>query len=170
MSETVTFRLDDERLQAVLDEAEEEHGSRSEAMREALRRAYVEDDSTTTSVDGDGGLPKAAREGYAALREHANVGERLSLDAAESIIAQRVQLRKDTVRGSVVRKLHGAGWIAVEQGIHEVAIIVGDRAASDGGRNLDVGVLDDRGDDVDAAEVDSRLDELAEATAGGDER
>lgn len=160
-----TVRLDDEELDATVDDLAEEMGSRSEVYREAIRRAYLEEETTATADDHTG-LPKAAREGYEALREHANVGERLAMGAAESIIAQRVQLRKDTVRSSVIRKLHGAGWIDVEQGIHEVGVVVLPRTASDGGRDTDAGDEDRDRDADDVAEAADRLDELAAATGG----
>ena len=158
--------IEDDDLLDALEAAEDEHGSMAEALRHALRTTYAAD---TEAGDGvSTGLPKAAREGYAALREHANPGERLALDAAEGIIAQRIQLRKATVRSSVIRKLHAAGWIDVEQGIHEVGIVVRDRAASDGGRDPDAFDLEaDAGDAKDVADAEARLDELA-AAAGGD--
>jgi hypothetical protein len=158
-----TVRLDDEELVAAIDERAEELGSRSEAYREAVRRAYLE--GTTTDSDDDGAtLPKAAREGYEALREHANAGERMAIDTAESIIAQRVQLRKETVRSSVIQKLHGAGWLAVEQGIHQVSVVLHPRMASDGGHNpddRDADVLDDS--DTDDVDVDAEFDRLESA-------
>ncbi|WP_311171775.1 ribbon-helix-helix protein, CopG family [Halobellus ordinarius] len=161
MSEHVTVRIDDPELAAAIEEAEAEHGSRSEVLREAIRRAYLDDDATATTDDHTG-LPKAAREGYAALREHANHGERLAIGAAESIIAQRVQLRKETVRSSVIRKLHGAGWIAVEQGIHEVGVVLRPQTASDGGQTPDDRDDDpfDGGDDADAIDVGAEFDRL----------
>ena len=164
MTDHITLRVDDPELADAIEKAEAEHGSRSEALREAVRRAYLED-TTTDSNDDDGAtLPKAAREGYEALREHANAGERMAIDTAESIIAQRVQLRKETVRSSVIRKLHGAGWLAVEQGIHQVSVVIRPRTASDGGRDAD-----DRNDDLladsdtDDVDVDAEFDRLESA-------
>ena len=165
-----TVRLDDEELKAAIEERAEELGSRSEAYREAVRRAFLEADETT--ADGEtSGLPKAAREGYAALREHAGPGERMSIDTAESIIAQRVQLRKETVRSSVIRKLHGAGWLAIEQGIHQVSVVIRPQTASDGGRDADDrddDVLDDSDTDADDVDVDAEFERLEAAESGGD--
>jgi hypothetical protein len=154
--------IDDSDLLEALEAAEEEHGSMADALRYALRATYAGDDNVGERVDTE--LPKAAREGYAALREHFNVGDRVALDAAEAIVAQRVQLRKETVRNSVIKKLHNAGWIVVEQGIHEVGIVVRNRAASDGGRNGDDDVFGDDRDNVDESEADEELEQLAEAT------
>jgi hypothetical protein len=154
--------IEDGELLEALEAAEEEHGSMADALRYALRATYAGDDTADERVDT--GLPKAAREGYAALREHVNVGDRMALDAAEAIVAQRVQLRKETVRNSVIKKLHNAGWIVVEQGIHEVGIVVRERAAADGGRNGDDDIFGDDGDGVDEAEADDELEKLTEAT------
>jgi hypothetical protein len=161
--------IDDEELLAALDEAEEQHGSMAEALRHALRTTYADD--TAAGNDVDTGLPKAAREGYAALREHANPCERLALDAAEGIVAQRVQLRKATVRSTVIRKLHAAGWIDIEQGIHRVSIIVRDRAASDGGRDDRSVVAKTTANAADVETVkqaEAELDQLANATPAAD--
>ncbi|RDZ91005.1 hypothetical protein DEQ92_22780, partial [Haloferax sp. Atlit-6N] len=111
--------IEDNDLLEALEAAEDEHGSMAEALRHALRTTYADEEDADNDVSTSG-LPKAAREGYEALREHVNPGERLALDAAEGIIAQRVQLRKPTVRDTIIRKLHAAGWIDVEQGIHRV--------------------------------------------------
>ena len=168
MTDHITLRVDDPELAEAIEAAEAKHGSRSEALREAVRRAYLEDTTTTDSDDG-ATLPKAAREGYAALREHANAGERMAIDTAESIIAQRVQLRKETVRSSVIRKLHGAGWLAVEQGIHRVSVVIQPRTASDGGRDADDRDDDVLGDDTDDVDVDAEFERLESAEReGGD--
>jgi hypothetical protein len=163
VTDQVTFRIDDEVLAEALDEAEDEHGSRSEALREAIRHTYLDNPEMLGDLDSSP-LPKAAREGYAALREHADVGVRLGIDAAESIIAQRVQLRKETVRSTVIHKLHAAGWIAVEQGVRQVAVVIRPRTAADGGRNADDqddDVLNDR--DTDDVDIDAEFARLESA-------
>jgi len=169
VTDHITLRVDDPELAEAIEAAEAEHGSRSEALREAVRRAYLEDTATTDSDDG-ATLPKAAREGYAALREHANTGERMAIDTAESIIAQRVQLRKETVRSSVIRKLHGAGWLAVEQGIHRVSVVIQPRTASDGGYSWDDRDGDVLDRDTDEEDIDAEFERLdsAEPATGGD--
>ncbi|WP_256289914.1 hypothetical protein [Halobellus inordinatus] len=160
--------IEDDDLLEALEAAEDEHGSMAEALRHALRTTYAGEDDADDDVST--GLPKAAREGYEALREHVNPGERLALDAAEGIIAQRVQLRKPTVRDTVIRKLHAAGWIDVEQGIHRVGIIVRSPVTAGGGHDddRDAGDVLDETDDVDVGEAEARLDELAAATPGGE--
>ena len=162
--------IEDEDLLAALEALEEEHGSMADAVRHAIRTASSDDGTDTTTAHG---LPKAARDGYAALREHANVGERLALDAAEGIVAQRVQLRKSTVRSTVIRKLHAAGWISVHTGIQSVGVIIRDRTASDGGYddNAVVARSTESADNVETIEeAEAELDKLANATpaTGGD--
>jgi hypothetical protein len=91
-------------------------------------------------------------------------------------MAQRIRLEKDDVQKGAFRKLHSAGWIAVERGMYRVGVVIRPRTASDGGRdpnNGDADVLnDDRDTDDGVDEQFERLDAAEPATDGGktDER
>jgi hypothetical protein len=119
----VTARVSDPELVAALQAASDETGSKSEAIRLALREAYLGD------VDDDGvndtGLPVKAREAHGKLVELAGVGGRLELDTAEALLANHLNIAKEAVRRTVIHELKKANAIAVHQGIHSVSVVVG---------------------------------------------
>ena len=119
----VTARVSDPELVAALQAASDETGSKSEAIRLALREAYLGD------VDDDGventGLPVKAREAHGKLVELAGVGGRLELDTAEALLANYLNIAKEAVRRTVIHELKKANAIAVHQGIHSVSVVVG---------------------------------------------
>ena len=160
-----TVRFRDESLVEALEEAEGEHGSRSEAIRHAVATAYGGSDDV--EGDEDSGLPVKAKEGHRKLVEWTGRGGRIELDTAESILANHLNIQKEAVRKVVIQPLKRENVIALHQGIHHVSIVVGDldgeevkprespaststEAATDGGDGRD------------------RLDELADAVQGGD--
>jgi hypothetical protein len=119
----VTARVSDPELVAALQAASDETGSKSEAIRLALREAYLGD------VDDDGvddtGLPVKAREAHGKLVELTGVGGRLELDTAEALLANYLNIAKEAVRRTVIHELKKANAIAVHQGIHSVSVVVG---------------------------------------------
>ena len=166
MSEDVhaTVRFSDEKLVAALEAAEDEHGSRSEAIRKAVATAYADGDDVEASDDS--GLPVKAKEGHRKLVEWTGLGGRLELQTAESILANHLNIRKEAVRKVVIQPLKSANVIALHQGIHHVSIVVGDLDGDD------VEAEDEPTTDApstsseaatDGGEARDRLDELAEA-------
>ena len=118
----VTARVSDPELVAALQAASDETGSKSEAIRLALREAYLGD---VDDGGDDTGMPVKAREAHGKLVELAGVGGRLELDTAEALLANYLNIAKEAVRRTVIHELKKANAIAVHQGIHSVSVVVG---------------------------------------------
>jgi len=118
----VTARVSDPELVAALQAASDETGSKSEAIRLALREAYLGD---VDDAGDDTGMPVKAREAHGKLVELAGVGGRLELDTAEALLANYLNIAKEAVRRTVIHELKKANAIAVHQGIHSVSVVVG---------------------------------------------
>jgi hypothetical protein len=106
----VTVRISDPERAEKLLAAEEEHGSRSEAVRQAIDVAYGEETGSSE------GLSEAARKAHQKLIEFRGAGEKMSLDAAESIMAQRINLEANVVRKTVTKELVREGLLVVNIG------------------------------------------------------
>ncbi|WP_435093362.1 hypothetical protein [Halorubrum sp. N11] len=165
-----TVRIDDPELGAALAEAEEEHGSKSEAMRSALRDSLLGTEGVSISDINGRKVPQKAVEGHRKLVEYTGVGGYLELDTAESILANHLNIQKDAVRRVVIKPLNGAGVVGISQGISQVSIVVGTEAnpASDEGwaklqASQEYHTAGEKVDDP--SEVSDRLDELAAAGA-----
>jgi hypothetical protein len=140
-TETVTLRLKDPELQDAIEEAEEEYGNRSEAIRAALRVAYTGDGDAPT-VTAEGGPTKKAVEAHQWMVNYAGIGGRIGIDTARSLIAQKFQIKAKTIDNLIIRPLHANEWIAVSQGLHDVALVVKERPtdapnATNGGEPAD---------------------------------
>lgn len=143
-----SVRFRDEETITELESAADEHGSRSEAIRRAVRAHYSE-----TAESNDGGLPAKAREGHETLVEWTGIGGRIELDTAESILANKLNIQKDAVRRVVLHKLREAEAIGLHQGIHHVSVVV-----------------DALEDDVKSAGVEARTTQAEVAAEGGEAR
>lgn len=168
MSEDVhaTVRFSDEELVEALEAAEEEHGSRSEAIRRAVATAYGGGDDIETSDDS--GLPVKAKEGHRKLVEWTGIGGRLELQTVESILANHLNIQKEAVRKVVIQPLKSEDVIALHQGIHHVSIVVGDldgdNVETEDEPTTDAPLTSSEAA-TDGGEARDRLDELAEAGA-----
>ena len=172
LPDSVNFRLKDDELAAALADAEDEAGSRSEAVRIALRETYVDgdEDAGENVPEALTDVPLKARSGYRELVETVGEGGHLEVDAAESILANQLNISTDSIRHVVTKPLVNSGALRLRQGIHEVAIVV--RPLEDLATDADANLLeDDDGDSEDDLAVDvddpenasERLDELAAA-------
>jgi hypothetical protein len=165
-----TVRIDDPELGEALAAAEEEHGSKSEAVRSALRDSLLGTEGVAISDINGRKVPQKAVEGHRKLVEYTGVGGYLELDTAESILANHLNIQKEAVRRVVIKPLNGAGVVGISQGISQVSIVVGseeDPASDEGWAKLqasqDYHTAGEKVDDVDGAS--DRLDELAAAGA-----
>ena len=121
-----TVRFRDEELVEALEQAEGEHGSRSEAIRNAVATAYAgvgEGDGSRTNEGNE--LPVKAREGYHKLVEWAEVGGRLELDTATSILANHLNIPKEGVEGRIIKPLVGANVLWKDWSYENVWVVVG---------------------------------------------
>lgn len=159
----------DERRLEVLEAAEQEHGSMAAALRHALDKladaSATEAETDPTEVD----VPSKALEGYWELVDWADVGDRIEIGTAESVLANALNLPKPGVRSRVIKPLvnekllwkdwsHDGVWLVVgrrdgeplnapEQKLTPEASSTSSKPATDGGDPRD------------------RLDELAAAGA-----
>lgn len=155
-SERITARVQDPDLLAALLDAEGEMGSRSEAIRAALRETYVEG---TDRDERDAGVPTKAREAHRRLMNYTGVDGHIELDAAESILANHLNIKTESVRTVVTQRLVDAGLVSLQQGIHHVSLVVRSPDAADADEAN--GAVDVDADDPE--EADAVLDELAAA-------
>jgi|GEM_PF-981874 len=170
-----TVRIDDPELGEALAEAEEEHGSKSAAMRSALRDSLLGSEGFEVGVVGGRKVPQKAVEGHRKLVEYTGVGGRIDLDTAESILANHLNIQKESVRSVVIKPLRGANVLGLSQGITQVTIVVGsakDPANDEGMSRLQAaqehhtaGAKVDGGEIAaeDPEDASERLDELADA-------
>lgn len=123
MTTTIGARIEDERLLSEIDEKAEKYGSRSEAVRAALREALLEDDDGDNN-DSATELPRKAAAGYEAIREFWEVGDTLEIETAESIIAQELQISTEVCRRAVIKPLVNRRYLLKRQTMRAVFIEV----------------------------------------------
>ena len=116
---SVTFRVSDPERAKKLIEAEEVYGSRSKALRNAIDVAYGEGEE-----DDDDGLSSAAKKSHRKLIEVRGAGAMLPLEAAESIMAQRINIEAKVVREIVTRELVSEGLLVVSRGQNNARAVV----------------------------------------------
>lgn len=171
----LSLRIDDPELATALEDAADEVGSKSKTVRSALREKLLEEsEEDVEPFDGD--VPRKAREGHRKLVEFVGLGGHLEIDAAESIMANHLNIKTLSVRQVVTRPLVNAGWLSRQQGVHEVALVVRDPREQTETTSDDVldelEASDEPDVDTDADDVETasdRLDELAAATEGVDD-
>ena len=158
---------DKERL-AALEEAEEEHGSMAEALRHAVDTTYGADDGDAEPDRVDGGdLPVKAREGYHKLVEWAEVGGRLELDTAKSILANHLNIPKESVESRIIKPLVGANVLWKDWSYENVWVVVGtldgEPLNADAAPETPEPAESNEAVATDGGEARERLDELAPA-------
>ncbi|WP_143420561.1 hypothetical protein [Halorubrum sp. Ib24] len=95
----------DELLDA-LDDAADEHGSRSEAIRAALRESYADRDSNEASVAAYLPDDPVVCRGYEVLCDEASPFQsRIDVDTAMSRVANRLNIPKGSVKRRVILPL-----------------------------------------------------------------
>lgn len=168
-SRVAKAEISDEELLAALEEAEDEHGSMAEALRNAVATAYAgSDDESDEEATGVDDVPKKAREGYHKLVDWAGVGGRLELDTATSILANHLNIPKEGVEGRIIKPLVGADVLWKDWSYENVWLVVGRLD----GKRLNADAAPDQtepaSDDTVATDGGPReeLDELAEAERG----
>ncbi|EMA63178.1 hypothetical protein C470_03586 [Halorubrum distributum JCM 13561] len=117
---------DEKRLEA-LEAAEQEHGSMAAALRHALDRladaSETEAETDPTEVD----VPAKALEGYWELVDWADVGGRIEIGTAESVLANALNIPKPAVRSRVIKPLVNESLLWKDWGHDGVWLVVGRR-------------------------------------------
>lgn len=104
-AEHIGTRIRDPELKDALDDAEDEHGSKSEALRNAIREAYVDGDEIPDAKRFLPDDPEVQR-GYQILREEAApYTHRVDADTAKSRIANRLNIPKSAVKRRIILPL-----------------------------------------------------------------
>jgi len=127
---TVAARVRDDDLLDALDEAVAEHGSKSEAMRHAIRTTFIDGDEAADRDSDEvmaaalAGLPPTAQSGYKTLREATGDDQMVEVDAAKAMVASETNVPSESVRSMVLSPLKKAGLIAVTPHIRAVFVTV----------------------------------------------
>lgn len=102
----VSARVSDGNLLDALDDAADEHGSRSEAIRAALRESYADRDSNEANVAAYLPDDPVVRRGYEVLCDEASPFQsRIDVDTAMSRVANRLNIPKGSVKRRVILPL-----------------------------------------------------------------
>ncbi|OYR59839.1 hypothetical protein DJ83_11135 [Halorubrum ezzemoulense] len=121
-------RLDDPVLAEAFEEAADEYGSKSIAVRVALKKTYVAGEDMESAVDEAEpahDLTHRQVEAWGELREWAGVGEWIELEAAESLLANKLNIPAESVRKTLIKPLKKEGAVGVSQRNRSVDLIVG---------------------------------------------
>ena len=117
---------DEKRLKA-LQEAEQEHGSMADAVRYALDR-LADASETEAETDPDAvDVPTKALEGYWELVDWTDVGGRIELGTAESVLANKLNIPKAGVLSRVIKPLVNENLLWKDWAHEEVWLVVGRR-------------------------------------------
>ncbi|TKX85107.1 hypothetical protein EXE43_15370 [Halorubrum sp. SS5] len=117
---------DEKRLKA-LQEAEQEHGSMADAVRYALDR-LADARETEAETDPDAvDVPTKALEGYWELVDWTDVGGRIELGTAKSVLANKLNIPKAGVLSRVIKPLVNENLLWKDWGHEEVWLVVGRR-------------------------------------------
>lgn len=173
MSKDIRARINDEELANQIEEAAEEHGSISEAVRHAISHTYGDTDETTdepeTVVDrlNESSLRKAHRclwsisRGRDGGRE--NVGH-TSADAAMSVLAQEFSVNKAAVKPMYLTALKSESVIDVDPGQSQTIIYVVDPDAPiKQPKPVSNDLPDEPEPDSDDMDIDNQFAEIDEA-------
>ncbi|QAU11443.1 hypothetical protein EKH57_00800 [Halorubrum sp. BOL3-1] len=160
----------DEKRLEVLQEAEQEHGSMADAVRYALDR-LADASETEAETDPDAvDVPTKALEGYWELVDWTEVGGRIEIETAESVLANKLNIPKAGVLSRVIKPLVDENLLWKDWGHQEVWLVVGRRngealnAPDQEAANTPASTSS--GDAVaDGGKARDRLDELASAEA-----
>ena len=131
----LTARVSDGDVLDALDDAAEEHGSKSAAIRHALRTAFIEDESDADRDSDEvmaaalAGLSPTAQSGYKALRKATGDDQMVEVGAAKAMVASETNVPSESVRSMVLSPLKKAGLIAVTPHIRAVFVTVHPPAA-----------------------------------------
>ena len=125
----VGARVTDEKLIDSLDMAADDLGSRSEAVRHAIRETFGSDGDGDGEAGDLGDVPDEARAGYRVLCEHFGTDRMIEVGAAKSVIAERERIPRTSIRSVVFEPLRRSGHLTVTTKVRSAFVTVrGDSA------------------------------------------
>lgn len=159
--------ISNERRLEVLEAAEEEHGSMADAVRHALDRLADASETEAETDPAEVDVPAKALEGYWELVEWTEVGGRIEIGTAESVLANALNIPKPGIRTRVIKPLVNEKLLWKDWAHEGVWLVVGRRD----GKPLNAPEREPTPDAPstpskaapDGGEVRDRLDELAAA-------
>jgi len=159
---------DEKRLEA-LEAAEREHGSMAAALRHALDRLADASETKAKTDPAAVDVPAKALEGYWELVEWEEVGGRIEISTAESVLANALNIPKQGVRSRVIKPLVNENLLWKDWAHEEVWLVIGRRD----GQPLNAPEQEPSPDEsstspeaaTDGGDPRDRLDELAAAGA-----
>ena len=167
--------ITDETLVAAIEEAAEEHGSKTDAIRYAIRRQFVEthdeqDDEPQPATIADTIKEKSLRKAHRCLWSvcrgkeggRNDVGH-TSADTARSVLAQEFGVNKAAVKSLYLTPLKAQKIIDVNPGSDQTIVYVVDPDATAPADMIDEQQPADTDTDSEA-DVDNRLEQLDAAT------
>lgn len=159
--------ISDERRLEVLEAAEEEHGSMADAVRHALDRLADAGETEAETEPGEVDVPPKALEGYWELVEWTEVGGRIEIETAESVLANALNIPKAGVRSRVIKPLVNENLLWKDWGHEGVWLVVGRRDGEPLNAPERESTTDSPSPSTEAAtdggEARDRLDELSNA-------
>lgn len=114
----VTTRIDADEVENALDNGSDEEGSKSEAVRRALVETYSDGQSE--------GELKQKDESLQTLREVTGPSGWIEVNTAKSVLANRLNIPRSTVKTTVFEPLRQSGDIEVVTQMDRVSIKVND--------------------------------------------
>jgi len=159
--------ISDERRLEVLEAAEEEHGSMADAVRHALDRLADASETEAETEPGEVDVPAKALKGYWELVEWTEVGGRIEIGTAESVLANALNIPKPGVRSRVIKPLVNENLLWKDWAHEGVWLVVGRRDgeplnAPEREPTLEASSTSSEAA-TDGSEARKRLDELASA-------
>ncbi|TKX45831.1 hypothetical protein [Halorubrum sp. ARQ200] len=152
----VNVRIDDPDIVEALEDAADDYGSKSLAVRIALRKAYIGDDLEDAAEEGAAGVHELSAkqlEAHRELRDWAGIGGWIELETAESVLANKLNIPARAVRKTLISPLKSEGAVKVSQSTSAVHVVVGQ--------------LPTTSETSEAVDATNASDEPAVATDGG---
>ena len=125
---TISFKVEDEELEAFLEEQE----NRSETIREALRVYRWKQEGVQ-----DARLTDQQRVAYQWMLEQTDGGGRLSMEVAKTVLSQHLSLSAGIVKEQVFKPLERHGYLLPVQYTNYVTLLVLAPSAVEGGESDD---------------------------------
>jgi hypothetical protein len=146
-------KITDDELITAVEEATEEHGSKIDAIRHAIRQTLGDGDGDTSGDRINSHLRPELRKAHRTLWETSHAGK-ANMDAALAALAQQMSVDKNLCKVLYIRPLANEEMVRVDPGMAAVTLWV---------RDPDQTIDRDEITDDELDQIDDELDELAES-------